>query len=352
MRATLLTIFATTLCAGEPDPLLLLENGHCKRARDLAEAAFRAHPNDAQTAYLMARVRHELGNIDEAVKYAEIAVKLDPKSSQYHRELGEALADQAGNVSFLKQLGFARRVRSEFDTALALAPKDPDNLFDQLQYYMEAPGVVGGDKRKAEQIANEMVSIDPARGYLALAFIARKQKEDSKLEGLYQKAVESNPRNSEVQIRLAAFYADAKRMNLPSAEKHARDAVEFFPDRVEGYRWLALTLVLEKRFDDAAKLLSRAEGAIPDDLSPFYYAARALLRDGTDMPKAESYLQKYISQTKEPEAGAPSLAAAHWSLGLAFEKEGRKSDARNEMETALRLKPDFEPAKKDLKRLK
>jgi hypothetical protein len=37
---------------------------------------------------------------------------------------------------------------------------------------------------------------------------------------------------------------------------------------------------------------------------------------------------------------------------LVYEKEGRKADARNELETALRLKPDFEPAHRDLKRLK
>ena len=49
---------------------------------------------------------------------------------------------------------------------------------------------------------------------------------------------------------------------------------------------------------------------------------------------------------------APLLAGAHWSLGLVYEKEGRKQDAIAELETSLRLKPDFEPAQKDLKRLK
>jgi hypothetical protein len=43
---------------------------------------------------------------------------------------------------------------------------------------------------------------------------------------------------------------------------------------------------------------------------------------------------------------------AHRSLGLLYEKEGRKSDAISELQTALRLKPDFEAAKQDLKRLK
>jgi len=100
------------------------------------------------------------------------------------------------------------------------------------------------------------------------------------------------------------------------------------------------------------KALARAEAAVPDDLSPYVFAARAMLREGAELPKAESYLKKYIGETKEPEAGAPIIAGAHWSLGLVYEKEGRKADARSELETAVRLKPDFEPAKKDLKRLK
>jgi len=200
MRTTLLLILlALSLPAGEPDAQLLIENGHCKRARELAQAALRSNPNDARAAYLMARVQHELGNIDEAVKYAETAVRLDPKTSRYHRELGEAYADQAGKVSFLKQIGFARKIRVEFDAALAIAPKDPDNLFDQVQYYMEAPGIVGGDKKKAVDFANELMKIDAARGYLALAYIASNEKEDAKLEALYQKATESNPRNLEAK---------------------------------------------------------------------------------------------------------------------------------------------------------
>jgi hypothetical protein len=38
-------------------------------------------------------------------------------------------------------------------------------------------------------------------------------------------------------------------------------------------------------------------------------------------------------------------------LGLVLEKKGRKPEAIAEVETALRLKPDLEEAKKDLKRL-
>jgi len=77
-----------------------------------------------------------------------------------------------------------------------------------------------------------------------------------------------------------------------------------------------------------------------------------MLRDSVELPKAEAYLKKYIAGTKEPEPGAPIIAGAHWSLGLVYEKQGRKPEARAELETAVRLKPDFEQAKKDLKRMK
>ena len=55
---------------------------------------------------------------------------------------------------------------------------------------------------------------------------------------------------------------------------------------------------------------------------------------------------------QEPEAGPVTLAHGHWRLGLTLEKEGKRSDAVSEMEQAIRLKPDFEDAKKDLRRLR
>ena len=350
--AILLTLFAASILAGDANIESLIDNEHWKRAREAAQSMYQAHPNDAHVVCLLARIRHEFGNLAEAVKLAESGVRLDPKSSACHRELGEALADQAEKVSFLKQIGLARKIHPEFDAALALAPKDPDNIFDQIQYLEEAPGIVGGDKKKAAQLANELLTIDKTRGYLALAYLARKEKDETRLEGLYQKAVESNPRNHEAQMTLAAYYVNSKQPNFSAAEQHARAALDLNPDRVNAYRLLAYVLVVQKHIDEAARIVARAESAVPDDLSPAVYIARAMLRDNVELPKAEAYLKKYLNETKEPEPSSPSLTNAHWILGLVYEKEGRIPEARSELETALKLKPDFEPAKRDLKRLK
>jgi tetratricopeptide (TPR) repeat protein len=340
-----------SVAAAEPDIETLMQNGHWKRARPLAEAGYSTHPNDARAAWLLSRVRDQFQNADDAAKYAELAVRLDPKVAAYHRALYEAYGDQMQKASVFKQLGLSHKMRAELDAALAIAPKDPETLFQQIGYLLNAPAMAGGDKKKAAQIASDMVKIDAASGYLALARVARAEKEDSKLEGLYQKAVESDPKRYDARMVLAAFYSVAPHQNFTAMEQHAKAALDLNPDRIGAYRSLAFALASQKRFDETSKVLARAEAAVPDDLSPYISAARAMLSGGFELPRAETYLKKYITETKEPEAGAPALAAAHWSLGLVYEKEGRLPDAKNELQTALRLKPDFEPAKRDLKRL-
>jgi tetratricopeptide (TPR) repeat protein len=262
----------------------------------------------------------------------------------------------------LKAIGMMRRARAELDASLAIAPHDLETLFEKMDFLLQAPAVAGGDKKKAPEIANEIMQLNAARGNLAFARIAWKRKEFDRLEGLYRKAADSDPRNYEALMALANLYLGNRtapedsnaeaRANFSLAEQHARAALDLNSDRIDAYRALIAVMIVQKRWDDAAKIVTRAEGAIPDDLTPYVIAARGMLRQGLELPRAEANLRKYITQTQEPEAGAPLAAGAHWSLALVYEKEGRKADARSELETALRLKPDFGPAQRDLKRLK
>jgi tetratricopeptide (TPR) repeat protein len=360
----ILCLAAVTLTAfaADSDVESLMRNGHWKRAREAADAYYHSHPNDARGAYWLARVRRSFNNFAEAAKYAEMAVRLDPKASAYHRELGLTYLHQVETSSMFKAIGMMRKCRDELDAALAIAPNDPDNLFEKIDFLLQAPGVAGGDKKRAVGLADQLLKIDPARGNLALARIAVKQKEFGRLESLYRKAAEVNPHSYEAQVALASLYlgnpvvpedaSSRSRANFGFAEQHARTALNLNADRIDAYRLLVDALVSQRRFDDVATTLAHAEDAIPDDLSPYVTAARAMLRAGVELAKAESYLRKYLAQTKEPEVGPPAAAGVHRSLAMAYEKEGRLVDARNELETALRLKPDFEAARRDLKRLK
>src|SRR5579862_3835217 len=93
--ALALLIPIVTVAAGDLTADALIDNGHFKRAREIAEAAYKTHPDDAHANYVLARIEHEFQNLDQAAKLADAAIRLDPKSSPAHRELGEIYADQA-----------------------------------------------------------------------------------------------------------------------------------------------------------------------------------------------------------------------------------------------------------------
>ena len=348
----LLLLVSLPVCAAEPDVESLMINGHWKRARALAGRVIGDKPNDARANYWMACVRRQFKLLEDAEKYAAAAVRLDPQDSAYHRELAQVYFDRIETASIVSAIGLAKRCRGELDTALKLSPNAPAVLYDQILFYQQVPGMAGGDKRRAAQLADTLVRLDPARGYLAMAYIARQERQPDRLGGLYQKAVEANPRDYDAQIGLGSNQLTGQTPNPKNAEAHALAALALNSDRVDGYRLLAAALVGQKRYGDAAAALRRAETTVTDDLSPYVSAARALLREGAEMPTAETWLQKYLHDSGEPEPTAPPLAAAHWSLGRVYEKLGRLPDARRELETAVRLKPDFEPARRDLKRLK
>jgi tetratricopeptide (TPR) repeat protein len=95
--------------------------------------------------------------------------------------------------------------------------------------------------------------------------------------------------------------------------------------------------------------LAEAEKTVPDDLTPMYRAGVVSTGADGDLPRAERYIRRYFTQ--EPEPQNPPFAAAHWRLGQVLEKQGRKTEAIAEWQTAVKLDPNSR-AKDDLKRVK
>jgi hypothetical protein len=66
---------------------------------------------------------------------------------------------------------------------------------------------------------------------------------------------------------------------------------------------------------DLDGLLAEADAAVPDDWTPHYRAAEAMLRTGGNPAAARRNLRKYLTQ--EPEGNQPSAAQAREKLELA-----------------------------------
>src|SRR5262249_1321267 len=343
--ALLVCLLAVRATTAAPDVALrtLVQDGHFKRALAALEPRVKANPNDAEAAALLSRVRLAFGERDEAVRLAERAATIEPGSVDYRWWLAEAIGRQAQRAGMLKQIGLARRFRKEAEAVIALDPKHVDARMGLMVFYIAAPGIVGGDTKKAQQMVDEIAKIDPASGFIARIRYLEETKTTGDVDGLLKQAADA------AKSTLTAFEAHAGLMNrhlaaapprLDAAEREARELIAIAPDRQAGYSGVAAVCATTDRFADLETLLADAERAIPDNLNPYYQAARVLQTRGADLPRAERYLRKYLSQ--RPEANMPSAAAAHWRLGLVYEKLGRRADALAALQEAVKLDPGFE----------
>jgi tetratricopeptide (TPR) repeat protein len=341
-----------SVLAGAPDPgsaEALINAGHWKRARAIVEPRLAANPRDALAACLLSKIKLAFGDLHGALISAQQAVALEDGNSNYHFQLAEVYGEMAAKASMFVAGGLAKKFKGELDVSLAHDPKNLEALDALMQYSFQAPGIMGGDKGKAHAIAEQLVQLSPARGYLAQAELAREAKDFAKVEECFLKAVQADPKNYEAQTALAGFYTQPSYRKTESAEKHAREAVQLDPSRAKGYSILAKVLAFEQRWSELETLLSTSERNVPDDLSPYFEAANAMLESGVNLKRGETYLRKYVAQ--EPEGEEPDAAHAHRLLGLILEKQGRIAEAVTELEAAVQLDPRFRAAKEDLKRV-
>ena len=141
-----------------------------------------------------------------------------------------------------------------------------------MEYYLLAPGLVGGDRKQAEAVAERIGRIDRGQGFLAQSRLAQFEHDLARQELLLRKAVEAAPSKYKVRIALAQFYTK-ERVNWEAAAENARAAIEIDPARVDGYSILAAAYAAQGNWADLEATLAAADRNVPDDLTPHFRAA-------------------------------------------------------------------------------
>ncbi len=329
-------------------PLTLMQHGQLRLAAALAEARLKTRADDVEALRVLATVRAQEKSFDEATHLAEQAVAAAPNSADAHYTMAEVAGLHAQASSILKQPGLAGRFKKEAEKALVIDPHHADALEAMIEFHRQAPGIIGGDKKKGAAFMERLMQADPTRAWLEKADIAFDEKDSAAAESCLRSAVaaQGEPR---AKIALAGLLIRPSRQP-EEAERLAREALAAEPWRVGGWVVLAERQAYQKRWPEMEETLAEAEKALPGNLGPHYQVARVLITEKLDATRAEALLRRYL--TVEPEIGQPSYAGAHWRLGQALELEGRKPEAIPELETAVKLDPKLDGAKKDLKRLK
>jgi len=349
--ALLCALLVPAFALADPAVQKLMDQDHWRRARAALEPKLAANPEDPVLVRQMTRVLHAFDEIDAAVTMGEKAVKLAPNDGAAHLALAEAVGDKAQNASKLKQLGLAKRFKKEAEIAISLDPRMVEPRLDLIAFHMQAPGIAGGDKKKAQALVDEIARIAPDQAWRAKVRHASYLKDSTVFAGIYRDAATRYPNDYEARTSYASWLMGGPwRGPAAEAESHARAALALDADRTPAYTLIAIGQARAKKWDELERTLAEARTRVPDDLTSVYQAGRICLAEQGDGARAEKYFRAYLAQP--PEAGTASHAAARWRLGLALEKQGKKAEALAEIQAANKLDPKFEPAKKDLKRLK
>jgi len=290
----------------------LFGEGEYREANELLLSGDGTSKVSAQTRFWLGKTWLRLHEWDKAVKEMEKAVKMEPSNAMYHLWLGRAYGDRAQNRIF----GYndARRVIREFRKAGELEPESIDIRFDLLEYYAQAPGIVGGDKKKAWAEAEAISKLSPVRGYTARATIYEHEKEWDMAETEYTRATIEFPSDVAARNDLAEFYFGRK--DFKRALASARKALEL----------------------DVLSKPSR------------YILAVSLIQLEQDLDKAGDIL---VDLTSEPLGdGSPSFEDAYYWLGICYYRRGEKDKSKNAFESALGYNPDYGKAKDYLSKMK
>ena len=231
------------------------------------EEALRALKGDqtADALALAGQCWFMLGESKKSTESFEKAVSIEPGNAELHLWLGRAYGRRAETAFPLAAPRLATRAKDHFEKAVELDPRNVAALSDLFEYYLQAPGFLGGGKEKAASLAARISQIDPAEGHFATARLAEDRKEFS------------------------------------TAEQQLRRAIELAPTQVGRVLDLAKLLSKQGRVKDSEAEFARAEKMAPNSPKILFARASAYVKAKRNLDQARQLLKQYMESELTPD---------------------------------------------------
>ena len=236
--------------------------------------------------------------IGEAVKYAKHCVSVSPASAACHLALGKSLGWKAMHGGVMSAIGYAGDMRNAFLKAVELEPRNMDARFSLLQFYMMAPGIMGGGTSKAEALAAQTTALSAEAGKIMTGMLDLAADRVAKAEaGVMAMRVGADDELNERQKGLMASVGN----------KH----------------------LMEKKFGDAERVLREALKRFPDGETAPYLLVRVQQEQGKHREAVAAL---------EPLLAKHAHARLHYRMGQSLQALGDKARAASAFEKALALR--------------
>lgn len=220
---------------------------------------------DAATYELSGKNHFMLGDYDKATKLFEKARALAPTVSDYSLWLGRAYGRRAETENWFAAPGHASKARQWLENAVALDPHNNEAMNDLFDYYLSAPGFMGGGADKAEAIARRIEHERPPEYHHEMSQLADRRKH-------YDEAV-----------------------------MHLRKAMELAPDQSGRVLDLARYLAKIGRMDESDALFTQAAERWPHDPPVVFARAKFYIDSHREPDRSRQLLEQYIKSNLTPD---------------------------------------------------
>ncbi|MCU0411324.1 MAG: tetratricopeptide repeat protein [Bacteroidetes bacterium] len=284
----LLLLLPVAIAMGQStnDANTLFRAGKVRDARTMLEQILDKDENNADAHYWMAAVlmHRDIRDLEGATDHIEEAIEHNPNNADYQFLLGGVYGQTAQSAGVFKQAFLAPKIKRAFLRAVELNPEHVDARIALAQYYLMAPGIMGGDDDEGFRQLDEVVKRNELRGRMAKAAMLERKKQTVDAENEWK--------------ALTTKYPD-----------------QWIPQKNFGY-----FLLRHQRADEALKPMGRYLDLRPDTSDAFDSYGEVLLAAGR--------VDEAITTLKKGLALEPTLGSSWFLLGQAYEKQQRMSDAK------------------------
>jgi len=223
-----------------------------------------SNAEDAASLRLLGQSYFMAGELKKASEALEQSLQIDPQNSNTYLWLGRTYGRRAETAFPMAAPALASKARTNLEKAVELDSHNWEAVDDLFDYYLQAPGFLGGGIDKAAKLAELIATHDPAQGSFAQARIAEEHK----------------------QYR--------------AAETDLRRAVELAPHQVGRVVDLARFLAKRGRYRESDEVFVKAMSIAPDSPRVVWGRAHSLVETNRNLPEARALLKKYLTLNLSP----------------------------------------------------
>jgi tetratricopeptide (TPR) repeat protein len=294
------------------------------------DSLIRLNPKNDTLFYKRSKLQLAAKNIDEAINDLNLAIKVDSNNPEYYIELA--------NLYIVKAK--SEKSRDVLESAVKKFKKN-HKVFTELGklYFLVQ------DYKNAHKYLDEAIDLYPydAKAYYYKAMAYLETKDTTKAKFYFNKAVEADPDMYDAYLMLGAIATEQKDTLAPEYFMAAIriDSTNIEPRFSLGYYYQTVA----KKYPEAVKEYEYIIQNMDSTYAHAYFNLGYMILFETDHPEASiPYFKKTIKYDS-------TVVDAYVNLGIAYKTIGKRDSAKFFLEKALKVKPNYDRAIKEINSL-